>query len=64
MSVSGQKLHKTNPLLTARRDRRHDCVRSMLLHHAFSNRRWQRDLALFAMTRVIVKGARESVRDR
>jgi hypothetical protein len=36
----------------------------MLLHHAFSNRRWQRDLALFAMTRVIVKGARESVRDR
>jgi len=36
----------------------------MLLHHAFSNRLWQRDLALFAMTCVIVKGARESVRDR
>jgi len=36
----------------------------MLLHAAFSNRRWQRDLALVAMTYVIVKGARESVRDR
>jgi len=36
----------------------------MLLHHAFSNRLWQRDLALLAMTRVIVKGVRESVRDR
>jgi hypothetical protein len=36
----------------------------MLLLHAFSYRPWQRDLALLAMTRVIVKGARESVRDR
>lgn len=37
---------------------------TMLLNHAFSNRRWQRATALPAMTLVIVKGARESVRDR
>jgi hypothetical protein len=36
----------------------------MLLHHVFSYRPWQRDCALLAMTLVIVKGARESVRDR
>jgi hypothetical protein len=37
---------------------------TMLLKHAFSNRLWQRPCALSAMTFVIVKGARESVRDR
>jgi hypothetical protein len=36
----------------------------MLLNHAFSNCRWQRNYALPAMTLVIVKGTRESVRDR
>jgi hypothetical protein len=36
----------------------------MLLHHAFSYRPWQRAGALSTMTLVIVKGARESVRDR
>jgi hypothetical protein len=37
----------------------------MLLNHAFSNRRWQRELALPTMTTfVVIKGARESVRDR
>jgi hypothetical protein len=36
----------------------------MLLTHAFSYRPWQRAGALLAMTIVIVKGARESVRDR
>jgi hypothetical protein len=36
----------------------------MLLTHAFSNRLWQRFCALPTMTRVIVKGARESVSDR
>ena len=37
---------------------------TMLLTHAFSNRLWQRSYALPTMTLVIVKGARESVRDR
>jgi hypothetical protein len=38
---------------------------TMLLNHAFSYRLWQRSCALPAMTFVIVlKGARESVRDR
>jgi hypothetical protein len=46
-----------------RETRQHPDV-TMLLHHAFSYRPWQRDIALLAMTRVIVKGARESVRDR
>jgi hypothetical protein len=37
----------------------------MMLTHVFSYRRWQRELALLSMTTfVIVKGARESVRDR
>jgi hypothetical protein len=36
----------------------------MLLNHVLSYRPWQRGFALLAMTRVIVKGARESVRDR
>jgi hypothetical protein len=36
----------------------------MLLTHATSNRLWQRRSALSAMTFVIVKGARGSVRDR
>jgi len=36
----------------------------MLLTHAFSNRLWQRSIALPAMTFVIVKAARESVSDR
>jgi hypothetical protein len=36
----------------------------MLLTHVFSYRPWQRDNALLAMTFVIVKGARESARDR
>jgi hypothetical protein len=36
----------------------------MLLTHAFSNRLWKRAFALPTMTRVIVKGARESVSDR
>jgi hypothetical protein len=36
----------------------------MLLNHAPSYRPWQRANALLAMTFVIVKGARESVRDR
>jgi hypothetical protein len=37
----------------------------MLLNHASSFRRWQRELALLSMTTfVVVKGARESVRDR
>jgi hypothetical protein len=36
----------------------------MLLDHVPSFRRWQRERALLAMTFVIVKGARESVRDR
>jgi hypothetical protein len=36
----------------------------MLLTHATSNRRWQRGLALSAMTFVIVKRARGSVSDR
>jgi hypothetical protein len=48
------------------RGEKHGNIRdvTMLLHHAFSYRPWQRDIALLAMTRVIVKGARESVRDR
>jgi hypothetical protein len=39
---------------------------TMLLTHAFSNRLWQRACALskWTMTRVIVKGTRESVSDR
>jgi hypothetical protein len=37
----------------------------MLFTHAPSYRRWQREFALLSMTTfVVVKGARESVRDR
>jgi hypothetical protein len=51
-------------LLTQGRGFRHHGRRTMLLNHVLSYRLWQRDFALLAMTRVIVKGARESVRDR
>jgi len=36
----------------------------MLLNHVLSTCSWQRAFALPAMTRVIVKGTRESVIDR
>jgi len=37
---------------------------TMMLNHVLSNCLWQRSYALPTMTFVIVKGARESVRDR
>jgi len=51
-------------LLTSLVGKRHHHRRTMLLNHVLSYRPWQRCFALLAMTRVIVKGTRESVRDR
>jgi hypothetical protein len=59
-NTSGEAIAGTR-FLTGRGPSRHDASRTMLLNHAPSTRPWQRDLALLAMTFVIVKGARESV---